>query len=135
MRITILLSLILVVFGQIACNANKKPTSLNLHMVVKGLIIDILDGPVVGAKVQAWLGLDVDGAAVETDSDGHFIAEVGAETAPGVHFKGCPGMKVEATKFDEAYVNFDCWDRGEREFERTIILKPKTEKSEIKAPL
>jgi hypothetical protein len=80
MRVKIIPVLTLLVFGQIACNANKKPTDLNLHVVVKGRVVDTAGRPVPGAKVQARLGLDLDGAVVETDSDGRFVAEAASDS-------------------------------------------------------
>ena len=131
MRIKIILVLTFVVFGHIACNASKKPTDLKLHIVVKGHVIDTAGRPVSGAKVQARLGLDLDGVAVETNSEGRF----GTEAASEFWFKGCPSIKVQAESFAEKYVYFECWDKGERQFERTVILKPKVERSESNATL
>ena len=125
MKVKIILILILSVAGQIACNENKKPADLNLHIVVKGRVIDTSGRPVPGAKVQARLGLDLDGAVVETDSDGRFVAEADSN----FWFKGCPSVNARAENFAEEYIYFDCWDKGERRFEQTVILKPKDERS------
>ena len=130
MRVKIILVLTLLVLGQIACDSKKKPTDLNLHIVVKGRVVDTSGRPVPSAKVQARLGLDLDGAIVETDSDGRFVAEAASD----FWFKGCPSINARAEDFAEEYIYFDCWDRGERQFERTVILKPESERSESKGP-
>jgi hypothetical protein len=120
MRVKIILAVTLLVLGQIACSYNKKPTDLNLHIVVRGRVVDSADRPVPGAKVQARLGLDLDGTIVETGSDGRFVAEAASD----FWFKGCPSINAQAKDFAEEYIYFDCWDRGERQFERTVKLKP-----------
>lgn len=131
MKQRIILVVTLAILGQFACTLSKKPLDLNLHIVVRGRVVDADGRPVPGARIQARLGLDSDGPTVETDAYGLFVAEAVSD----IWFKGCPSINARAEGFAEEYVYFDCWDRGERQFERTVILKPKAQKSEIKGPV
>src|SRR4051812_44475715 len=56
--------------GETESNNNPR-----IKIIVTGRVIDNAGRPMRGARVQASLGLDLDGAPVETDADGRFRAE------------------------------------------------------------
>lgn len=107
-------------------NKETDNTEKLIRIIVKGQIIDNLGRPVASANVQPRLGLDLDGAVVETDRNSRFIAEANSP----FWSKGCPSVVARAEGYAEEYVYFDCWDKGERQFEQTIVLKPNVVKLE-----
>jgi hypothetical protein len=110
-------------------NLKTEPEQI-IRIVVKGQVIDNAGRPISGAKVQASLGLDLDGAMIETDSAGRFTAE-----AASTHwFKVCrPSVRAQAAGYSQEWIFFDCqdWDKGARQLEQTIVLKPKVVNSEL----
>jgi len=129
-RGTINLVLIVAVLWHSGCSHRQKPHDLRLRVVVKGQVVDTSGRPIPGAKVQARLGLELDGPAVEAGANGGFVAEASS----AFWFKGCPSVDVSAPGHEEQYTYFDCWDQGERRFERTIVLKPSSGGAEGKTP-
>jgi hypothetical protein len=105
----------------LGCAGNRNPHDMARHIIVKGRVVDESGRPVPQVKVQARLGLDLDGTAVFTGPDGSFVA--GATS--GLWSKGCPSLNASAPEFAEEWVYFECWDAGERRFERTVVLKPR----------
>ena len=104
---------------------NKKDDR-RIRIVVRGQVTDNSGQPVKGAIVQASLGLDLEGARVETDSNGQFVAEADSQN----WFKICrPSVRAQANGYIEEWVHFDCqgWDKGERQFRQNIVLKPISE--------
>lgn len=104
---------------------NKDDSPL-IAIVVKGQVVDTSGRPVKGAKVQASLGLDLEGPMGETDSAGHFVVQAGSQ----IWFKVCrPSVTVRAHGYANERIDFDCqgWDKGERQFQQTIVLKPQIE--------
>lgn len=93
-----------------------------IKIVVIGRVVDNVGRPMRGVRVQASLGLDLEGAAVETDNDGRFRAEA----ASPYWGKGVPNFSVRAAGYGEElfYPDRKDWNSGERQFEQTIILKP-----------
>lgn len=109
---------------------NKNDEQL-IRIVVKGQVIDTSGRPVKGAKVLASLGLDLEGETVESDSSGQFVAQADSQ----IWFKICrPSVKARADGYAEEWIFFDCrgWDKGERQFQQIIVLKPKIENTENK---
>jgi hypothetical protein len=45
---------------------------------------------------------------------------------------GRPNVRARADGYAEEWINFDCWDKGERRFQQTIVLKPQIENTENK---
>jgi hypothetical protein len=106
-------------------SCRRTPYSLDLRIVVKGHVVDNAGRPVPSAKVQARLGLDLEGAAVETALDGSFVADASSD----FWYKGGPSINAAAKGYSEKYIYFDRWERGERHFEQTIVLDPSDEKA------
>jgi hypothetical protein len=110
-------------------NLKTEPEQI-IRIVVKGQVVDPAGRPIAGAKVQSGLGLDLEGAMIETDSEGRFTAE-----ADSRHwFKVCrPSVRAQAAGYAEEWVFFDCqgWDKGERRFEQTLVLKPKVVNTDL----
>lgn len=104
---------------------NTEPQQL-IRLIVTGRVLDNAGRPIRGAKVQAGLGLDCDGTRIETDADGRFRAEA----ASPYWCKGYPTVRANAAGYAEEWFYFDRqdWETGERQFEQTIILKPKAVK-------
>jgi hypothetical protein len=106
-------------------NVNGKNDQL-IKIVVTGRVVDNVGRPIQGAKVHASLGLDLEGAMVITDAAGRFRAESSSD----IWFKErCnPRVQAYAENYSWEWVHFDCsdWDKGERHFEQTIVLKPRT---------
>ena len=105
-------------------SCRKPPHSLYLRIVVKGRVVDGTGRPVSGAKVQARLGLDLDGPAVETALDGTFAAVASSD----FWHKGGPSVNASAEGYSEKYVYLDRWEQGERQFEQSIVLDPADKK-------
>lgn len=107
-----------------AQNDNRKNDRL-IKIVVTGQVIDNVGRPIQGAIVHASLGLDLEGAMAVTDAAGRFVAE----SSSLFWFKDrCnPGVQAYAKNYTWEWVRFDCsdWDKGERQFEQTIVLKPR----------
>jgi hypothetical protein len=104
-------------------NLKTEPKHI-IRIVVTGRVIDNTGRPIRGAKVHASLGLDLEGAMVETDAAGFFKAEASSE----FWFKVCrPNVQAYAENFGQKFIFFDCsdWDEGERRFEQTIVLESK----------
>jgi hypothetical protein len=104
-------------------NDNGKNDEL-IKIVVTGRVVDNTGRPIQGAKVHASLGLDLEGAMVVTDAAGRFVAE----SSSPYWFKVCrPSVRAYAKNYTWEWVHFDCsdWDKGERHFEQTIVLKPR----------
>lgn len=110
--------------GSAAPNETKRDDQ-RIKIVVTGRVVDSAGRPIRGAKVQASLGLDLEGALVETEAAGRFQVEAHS----GFWFKEeChPNVRAYAAGYAEEWVHFDCsdWNEGERWFEQTIVLKPK----------
>ncbi|HLF84588.1 MAG TPA: carboxypeptidase-like regulatory domain-containing protein [Blastocatellia bacterium] len=113
-----------VVMAWSCLSCRHAPYSLDLRIVVKGHVVDNAGRPVPGAKVQARLGLDLEGTAVETALDGGFVADASSD----FWYKGSPSINAAAKGYAEKYTYFDRWEQGERQFEQTIVLDPSDEK-------
>ena len=59
----------------LACAVNRKSKDVSRHSIVRGRVVDASGRPVAQAKVQARLGLELDGPKVLTGPDGSFVAE------------------------------------------------------------
>jgi hypothetical protein len=113
-----------------AQNDNGKNDQL-IKIVVTGRVVDNVGRPIQGAKVHASLGLDLEGTMVETDAAGRFVAE---SSSPFWFKEKCrPSVQAYAENYTWEWVHFDCsdWDKGERQFEQTIVLKPKAVNTEL----
>lgn len=115
-------ALIVMSLSWLSCR--QRPYSLDLRIVVKGCVVDSAGKPVPGAKVQARLGLDLDGPAVETALDGTFAVVAASD----FWYKGGPSISAAAKGYSEKYVYFDRWEQGERHFEQAIVLDPSSDK-------
>lgn len=113
-----------------AQNDNGKNDQL-IKIVVTGRVVDSVGRPIQGAIVHASLGLDLEGVMVKTDADGRFVAE---SSSPFWFKERCnPRVQAYAENYTWEWVRFDCsdWDKGERRFEQTIVLKPKVINTEL----
>jgi hypothetical protein len=108
------------VFFHANFSADEQPLDLHLRIIVSGRVVDVAGRPLSWAKVQARLGLDLDGPPVMTNANGEFVAAAQSDSLS----KGCPSLSVSATGYAEQWIYFDCWDKGARQFERTIVLSP-----------
>lgn len=114
-RFILLMWIMVLIMGFSGCANNK---DLQLHIVVKGHVLDSSGEPISNARVQASLGLDLDGDPVFTKDDGSYIVE--ARSA--FWYKGHPNIRASSKGYSEEWLYFDRWDQGQRRFERTITL-------------
>jgi hypothetical protein len=75
-------------------SCRRTPYSLDLRIVVKGHVVDTAGRPVSRARVQARLGLDLDGTAVETAADGGFVADASSDFGTRAVRASMPRPKV-----------------------------------------
>ncbi len=91
----------------------KKP-----ELVVRGRVTDGQGQPLARVRIQARLGLDLEGPSVFSDNQGQFLATAKARD----WFKSSPSLSAQAAGFREKVVYFDRWYRGRQEFTRDVVL-------------